>query len=252
MRSKMRPTRRPRRVRRVRRAKRGLGRSVPRRSLQFKPYNYQFKLQPQLLVPSTAALGTYVFNGAQAPFTNLEIFNGSPSSGFSGYQDLGLATSFNLQDINQYQKYTTMYDAYKINKITINVECLSNFASQGILLPTIWMYYDQDDSAVPVLIQTLTGKQGVKKHAFGTKRSVSFSFTPTLQNTAFGNGGSQPVVVASKPQWINCNYPLVPHQALKIWIADTPKSLTADIPTVFAYRINMTYDVSFRSPLAVY
>lgn len=254
----------PRKSKRSGRAKRGLGSRVPRRSLQFKPYTYQFKLLPQLITvnndPAVSLIAWKVANpggaGALAgiqPLSQSELGYFSPANGFSNCCDLGLATAFQLTDIVNYTAYQTMYDAYRINKVTMTIEYLNNVINAGLqsFMPTIWMYYDQDDQGLPTTASLLTGKQGVKKHVFGSdkKNSVSFSFTPTVQQTVAASSGSANALVASKPQFINCAYPSIPHQALKLWISDCPARLTADSIVESAFRINWTYDVSFRSPI---
>lgn len=261
-----RKTKRPaRRNRKQRKSKRtGLGRSVPRRSLQFKNYTYQFKLLPQLITvnndPAASLIAWKVANpggaGALAgiqPLSQSELGYFSPSNGFTNCCDLGLATAFQLTDIVNYTAYTTLYDAYKINKVTMTIEYLNNVINAGLqsFMPTIWMYYDQDDQGLPTTASLLTGKQGVKKHTFGSdrKNTVSFSFTPTVQQTVAASSGNANAMVAAKPMFINSAYPSIPHQALKLWIADCPARLSADGLVESAFRINWTYDVSFRSPI---
>lgn len=189
----------------------------------------------------------------QAPFTTGEVAYSAASTGFGHHADLGLATAFQLSDITSFQAYQVMYDAYKINKVTLNVEWL-NAGSAAELQPTIWMYYDQDDQGVPTTATRLVGKQGVRKHTFGTDRrnTVSFSFTPTVQQSLTGGGGTQPALVAAKPTWLNCTFPSVPHQALKLWITDVPTRLTTDDIVQAAFRLNFTYHVSFRSPILAF
>jgi len=193
----------------------------------------------------------------QQPITTgeLAIYDGAGGATLFA-QDVAAATAFQLTDIASYASYTTLYDAYKINKVTMTIEYLNNTstAGSGFYNPTIWMYYDQDDQLVPGNLSTIVGKQGVRKHVFGSdrKNSVSFSFTPTVQMEV-ANNNNTPVaaLVAAKPMWLNCNNASVAHQALKLWISDLPKNTVDKTPQV-AFRINWTYHVSFRSPIKAF
>lgn len=263
MRSTRRPTRRPRRVRRVRRAKRGIRSTVPRRSLQFKPYNYRFKPPPQLLVasstvaaPNQTAWQFSIVNDAGAlPLTNnatnLQIIGSS--TGLSNFCDIGLACTFKLDDCITYQSFTQLYDAYKITKVSLTIEYLNNVSGIGgaALMPTIYMYYDQDDANVPTSQVRVIGKQGMRLHHFNTGKQAktTFKFSPTIPQLAIADaeGTISQAMVASKPQWIDCAAPSVPHYAFKALITDL---YAPGVPVVNVFRLNWTYDVQFRSPVA--
>ena len=239
--------------------RKGLGATVPRRSLQFKNYSYELKLLPQIIVPTVGAVTWGIANpgagfAGQQPLTTGEIgvYDGAGGA-LLNCQDLGLATAFQLTDAVNYTKFTTLYDAYKINKVTMTIEYLNNQTQpgSGFYNPSIWMYYDQDDQIVPANLNNIVGKQGVRKHIFGSdrKNTVTFSFTPTIQmETANVNNTVVPAVVTAKPMWLNCNNANIPHQALKMWITDLSRNTVDKSPAV-AFRVNWTYHVSFRSPI---
>ena len=167
-------------------------------------------------------------------------------------QDLAGGVSFQLNDLASVNNFTILYDAYKITKVNCTIEYLNNSSQAGLgyFNPTIWMYYDQDDAATPASLAPLTGKQGVRKHTFGSdrKNKVSFSFTPTLAIDVEASTGNVPGIVAAKPSWVNCAFPNAIHNALKFWISDVPAAFADNTPPC-AFRINWTYHVSFRSPI---
>jgi len=251
-----------------RNAKAKFARSVPRSLGQFMPYNYRFKLLPQI-IKNDPATGGFVVAGTPAgffPLTGSHLSTNGAATGFPNYLDLGISARFRLSDIGNYATFTSMYDAYKINRISLTIESLSNVAAQNTtgVLPTIWQYYDQDDFITPAAagpgtgMAQVLGKQGVKRHQFGSskKASVTFSFSPT-SSVAVEDGASDPstTVIAGqinkKPMWLNCAAPDVNHYGYKAWITDMYSPIVAadnTAPTV-ALRFNWSYDVSFRSPV---
>jgi len=224
---------------------------------QLKPYNYTFNLDPQLLRndPTVVASAAIVPSSAVVPISPgaLGVFVGTMAA--TGYVDLGLSSTFALTDIQNYSTFANMYDAYKINSITVDVEYLHNssIAAGGGVLPTVWMYWDQDDAVPPINVNRLTGKQGVKRWDVGDKMKSSrkFRFIPLTQNagTTTGTALGAPIV-PNKSQWINCQAPQVPHYAFKMWIQDfyTPGPTSVDV--INAFRFNWKYNVSFRSPIS--
>jgi len=251
-----------------RNAKAKYARSVPRSLGQFMPYNYRFKMLPQIL-KNDPATGSFVFAGAPAGFYPLipsHLSLQGAATGFPNYFDIGLSARFRLSDLGNYSSFTSLYDAYKINRVSVTIESLSNVAAQNTtgVLPTIWQYYDQDDYITPAAagpgtgIAQVLGKQGVKRHQFGSskKASVTFSFSPTSQ-VVVENGLSDPAdsliagQINKKPMWLNCATPDVNHYGFKAWITDMYSPIVSaenTAPTV-ALRFNWTYDISFRSPI---
>jgi len=253
------PARRPRRARRARRAIGPRNRRVAR--LTMKPYNYHFSLQSQALIPTNVP-GQIILSprGGPAPIRSAANWNiVTSATNFVNLYDISLACYFTLEDINYYNNFTSMYDAYKFGKVSLSLEYLQNVAVSGAangnatmpsVMPTVYYYWDQDDAVPPVSLLSLTAKQGVKQYTFGNGMRSTFktSFVPLVSPVV---GTSQPGTVAgivpSKREWINCTAPNVIHNALKFFITDVYLPGGIDVATCF--RLNWTYDVSFRSPL---
>lgn len=250
-------------MRRVRRARKGKGRRrsrVPRglRSAggQLKNYTFNFRPTPQVLstdLGGTIKSMTTGTTGTAGPFPILQanLATQSNSAGIANTIDWGAACTFCLQDVASYASYAGIFDAYKINKVTVEVEYLSNVAGVAAYgsMPTFWMYWDQDDAVVPTSNRTMAGRPGaIKWQPTSSNLRKRFSFKPVLANTVNGPGNvAISSVVANGSQWINCTSVAVPHNAFKLYCTDfICPTLSPNV-----VRINYTYNISFRSPLAL-
>ena len=239
-----RPARRPRRVPR--------GLKAPR--MQLKSYNYNFKLQPQSIISDiSGGVGTVIVNPANPikPIrpSSLTVVGTSLGSALSAV-DWSCSAAFQLSDIFNFSEFTELYDAYKINSVTVELQYLSNSAAvngQGIL-PTFYMYWDQDDSVPPPTLMNILGKQGVKKwQPTSSRLTKKFKFVPICANAVQDATAIFAAAVPTKSQWLDCRSPNVPHYAFKLfsqdWIAPSGGFIYN------AVRVHYTYNVSFRSPL---
>jgi len=247
-------SRRPRRPRR-RMARRS---RVPRgMRAQLRPYSYVFTLEPQILQSATTGTTPVVVNtfAGQLPIVQSNLTSNASNTGFTNNWDFGLACHHNARDIANWSSYFGIYDAYKITKITAKIEYLANTAGpQGsALLPTVWAYWDQDDTAVPTNIAALTGKTGVKMFTYNaTKRIFNFTFRPTIRESVetSANANSPYAISGRGNQWINCggDGTIVNHYAFKMWCTDFYAAIGP--ASANAFRITWKYHVTFRSPLA--
>jgi hypothetical protein len=240
--------------RRIRRLGKKRGLRAPK--AQLKTYNYKFRLAPQLVNASQTVANDVVLNtnSPQVPIVpGLSGFTAlSSSTGVAGIADWSCACTHQLSDIAFVSNYTQLYDAYKINSVTATLEYLSNAAAvngAGII-PTFYMYWDQDDAVPPPTVANILGKAGSRRWQPTTnKMTKSFTYVPVTGNfvIATGGTGSLPAVVPNKSQWIDCTNNNIPHYALKIYCQDF---LAPGIASALnMVRIHFTYNVSFRSPL---
>lgn len=225
---------------------------------EMKPYRFKFHPASQVLTSNTTAgaLTLSASAGAgQFPVTASTYLIPASSNGLPQYFDIGLAVNFKLSDLSAYPFYTALFDAYKLGKVTLNLEYLNNvsLASGAGLMPTVYMYWDQDDAAIPANLSVITRRQGVKIRHFGnhskTVQSITIKPIPSMV-VGDGAGGTIQAGVPTKSQWLNCVDDNVPHNALKIFITDVylPGGTTVNQ----AFRFNWTYDVAFRSPLQTF
>jgi len=229
-----------------RKAKRALKKSQKR---FLKTYNYKFQLPPQVIVASQSTGGIVnVFGDGtnNVPLTPAALTVNPSLTGFAGFCELAFGTSFQLSNIENYSKYVDLYDAYKINSITLKLTYLNNnsIAGGSGLMPTCYLAWDQDSDFTPANIQAIKGIQGVRTLHFGADRTTMvFKFRPTMALVA---QGSIPGSAVTKSSWIDSVRPDVVHYAIKAWITDfyAPGIST----TANGFRLDWTYDVSFRSP----
>lgn len=220
-----------------------------------KPYRFKFTLPSQILTSagSTGMSFSTATGSGPLPLSDALRINYPSNNGLTNFVDVGLATTFKLTDLAQYTKFTGMFDAYKINKVTCNIEYLNNTSSVNTtgLLPSVYLYWDQDDAVIPSIGGlNIQAKQGVKRIQFGNKMrtSVSTSGRPKLQGligSASTVGADAAVVM--KSTWLDCISAEVQHYALKMYITDLYVPGSSAVQQ--AFRFNWTYDVSFRAPL---
>lgn len=251
-------SRRP--ARKARRGKKALGRRRRARGLvapkmQLKHYTYNFKLSPQAINASLTTADTVILNN-NSPLFPIQAtgLSGalSNSLGFAGLTDWSAACTHQLSDVLNASNFTQMYDAYRINYVTVTVEYLSNAVTptSNSILPTFYMYWDQDDAVQPPNVRNILGKQGVKKwQPTSSSLQKRFTFKPQLAVAVESDAAGVPtqVVVPGRSHWIDCSTPRVPHYAFKIYCQDFTSLGVAGAYNVV--RLHYTYNVSFRSPL---
>lgn len=221
---------------------------------QGKSYTFQFKPAPQVLTANLSA-GSVQFSTAAgagtAPLSNGKLVIQPSSNGLSSFHDVMCASSFILADLASAPTYTGLFDAYKIRKVTMNIEYLNNQStvSSSGLMPTLYTYWDQDDDAIPATVNDVTRRTGVKKFQFGhgSKTNYSFSIKPTIGTALSTNTGGLIAAGIQKAGWINCTQFAIPHYAMKFALTDLYLPGTPSVQQ--AFRINWTYTVSFRAPL---
>lgn len=226
-----------------------------------KTWTYNFKLLPQFLTNTAIAVVDIVSAPGGTigrPINNLGstipgVTNVSTTSPLGlNYVDVGLGCSHSLADIVNFNAFAQMYDAYKINYVKVEIEYLNNVSStQGqAIMPTVYSYWDQDDAVPPFNTTGIAGKQGSRVfHPTSNKTRFTMKYKPMLRDTVQTSlvATNTASVVIKPATWINCADVDVPHYAFKAWITDyytqNPNAGTN------AFRINFTYNVSFRGPL---
>lgn len=221
-----------------------------------KPYDYKIQLRPNYLLSSQTTAGAFAWataSGAagQAPFNGVSpTITGSPT-GFTGLYNLGLGTSFRLEDITSVADWQNMYDAYRINKIVCEVEFIQNVAAgasgQGSVLPTLYMVYDQDSAGNPPNLLTIQGQQGVKRFCVGDKGKVRFGMSIRPRSQQLLAAPSTSYGVNRPGMWLNCASSAINHFGLKFYITDLLAAGTNVAET--AVKFQFTYYMSFRGPL---
>jgi hypothetical protein len=228
-----------------------------------KSYTYNFKLLPQFLTNTalgavdivTATGGTGLnpirqLSASPPGVSNVTSTNPLFVAGGS-FLDVGLACTHALSDLSNFSTFASMYDAYKINYVKVEIEFLSNIAAVNGLgvMPTIWLYWDQDDAVVPTLVTNPSGNMGARCfHPTASRTRFSMKYRPMIRDTVLGSiSGTQSNAVVRPSTWINCTQTDVPHYAFKAFITDYDAIAPASGHN--AFRINFTYNITFRTPL---
>jgi len=174
---------------------------------------------------------------------------------FPNYYDIAWRSTFALNDLANMNNFCLMYDQYKITGVKMEITFLQNTAEATSIavMPTLNITTDQDDSTLPSSAIQLLGKQGVRKFNFGSKGRTKFSmkFRPNpVQPLQANSTSSTAIINASVPQkltWIDCLNPAVPHFAVKAYFENVLVSSTASYSS--AFKVDLTYYVSFKQPL---
>jgi len=204
---------------------------------------------------SSGGAGVFDFSAASGaggePLVNSKRSVFPSASGLPNFFDVTLATSFKLSDCTNWPAFTSMYDAYKINSVTCNIEYLNNVSAVNStgLMPSLYLYWDQDDAVVPTNVVLLQQKQGVKRRQFGNRgvTSIRTSGRPKLSVGAIDSGGVLDASIVMKSQFLDCVNSNIQHYALKMAITDL--YLPGSSAVTQAIRFNWKYNVSFRAPL---
>nr|WPR18756.1 MAG: capsid protein [Skomarfal virus 55] len=257
--------RRPNRPRRMAARKSRIGRGLGGNTgASNKVYTYNFSLGSQLIRSGLSNTEPPVnIVGAAAPWSAAANFSSTASQSTLPFTyDVGFAGVFKLNDIQNFAAFTPMYDQYRINKITLELEDLTSPSySPGVsvggvpgasvqpLNSTVYLAVDYDDAAVPSVVANIQRRQGVRKLTANTGRNrMRITFKPSVivgveQSLATLNGAA----INKKGMWLDCSNASVNHYGLKGWISDFLS--TGQVSQLSCYRMTWSYNVSFRQPI---
>lgn len=244
---KMRPRRRVARKRRVPRRRIG---GTGSRAIE-KVYTYTMKPNQAYLSCAYTTPGLLIVSPLSAPLT-FPLLSGTTASktNFTGYYDFGAGISFQLADLANYTAYTGIYDNYKINSITLELEYMQSYAvntSTGVN-PTVYAVQDHDDSNTPGVISNVTSHAGCKNFRFGNKGQSTFKITikPRLAANVYGSNLTS-IGYQQAQGWQDCNFPNNQYYGLKLWFTDVYLPGQENVNTAFRWK--WTYNVSFKGGL---
>lgn len=139
-----------------------------------------------------------------------------------GTRQGGIGISFNLQACMDYNDFTQLFDRYKITGIKLkflfqnNVSALQAVGNRAPL-PLITYAFDADDANSPPTRQAVAVKQYAKEKILNGNRTFSVFYKPRLSKLVY-NGIITSAYTSSKPEWLDCNNPSVPHFGVKLWL----------------------------------
>lgn len=228
-----------------------------------KIYTYNFSLGSQILRSGTSQTEPPVnLVGAAQPWSVANNFQfAAAQSSLPFTYDVGFAGTFSLNDVLNHPSFVLMYDQYRINHITLELENLTSPSySPGVsvagvpgaavqpLNSTVYLAIDRDDATVPLSVDKVQRFQGVRKLTTNTAHNrMRIKFKPNAI-ISMEVPSANPLGGLAKPggQWLDCATENVTHYGLKGWITDWVSG--GNISQVSAYRMTWTYNVSFRQP----
>jgi len=224
---------------------------------QLKSYNFTYNLTPQTWYAALGGSEPVLSSGRQL------IGNTVSSSGFwgavtpsndtgsmPGYSDITMSMAHQILDSSGAIIASSMFDAYKINKVTAEVEYVGNLASgfAGII-PSFYLYWDQDDTSPPANISVQLAKTGVRRwQPTASNLKTRFSYVPIPRASA-GNGGTASFnpMVPKGAQWTNCQYTSLLHNAFKMYVSNFYAPMQSATQG-HMFKVSFKYNISFRSP----
>jgi len=237
------------------RTKKGKAKKTRRVSQALKVYRTSFTQQAAYLVTKTTGLGT------ANSITGYNVGSVSPAligppvtakSGFADFYDFAQSFQFKLQDLKNAQFYTQIYDQWRLDSISITVQCMSTQAQIGnlTLMPTLYMATDFDDAGIVTGLDGIVGRSGYRRFQFGQKAQNAFTFTLKPKRAALMYNDVTSLVGYSSPAngWNDCNDPQITYYGIKAWFTDVwaPNSNTVNT----AFKIDVKYNLAFRTPIS--
>lgn len=163
-------------------------------------------------------------------FTLTDVNSSSAGNQFFGY-------SFNLTQLPNFAEFTSLFDAYRINKILVKFVPNHNSSDVGVTaqnIPNFHSVLDYNDATAPASLNQMY-EYANWKMTRGTAIHKRIFRPTTLDSVDTGSGA----VSSSNPQWkqwINTGNANVNHYGLKVGIEIS----------------QATYDISWRPYITVY
>jgi hypothetical protein len=156
-------------------------------------------------------------------------------------------TYFQLNDIPQAATFTSLFDQYRIDKITVvftpNLAITGIFSAANALLltpPQLWYAIDYDNASVIAPLTSLMEYEGVRMVQAQDGKPITITFKPRAALAAYAGAFTSYANVGN--MWIDCANTTVQHYGVK-WGIPCPVS-TSFVPT--SWSANVEYTISFR------
>lgn len=147
----------------------------------------------------------------------------------------GYAFSFALSDVNGYANFTTVFDDYRIDQVTVVLNPL-NF--DPVNRSYAYVYVDYNDSSTPTLSQAVSAENMFIVPG-GTP--CEYTFRPKIQAAYYSTITTQ-YGPASSGSWMSTQYPGAPYYGLKIVTAATTSTAAA------LFAVSFHYVLQFKHP----
>lgn len=158
-----------------------------------------------------------------------------------------LAYSFNLRNALNAVDFTSLYDMYRINKVTIYLERqLNQTGTVTVNSPNnqrIRVCHDYNDNDPLLAENAYLEYSNCKSYQVIGGGTIKITLYPKIANkveNVLGGTGFQ--AIASNKVWLNTVDDRIPHFGVKMFI---PSYVTSDGVTLFKVRVK--YDLSFKN-----
>lgn len=208
---------------------------------------FSFRRNGQLLRITQTGLNAITFNDAAEPW-KYTTNTATVSDSMTNTIQWGTAFQFNLSQCLQSQDFTSLFDRYKINAVSLKIMYQASDALTGgaSVLPIINYCYDYDDDAAPLSQSVVMAKQKAKSVILSANRPITIMIRPRVPTaiqwgtTALNTLG----LGVSKSMYINSTYHTAPHFGVKFWMNNfyTPTGANNQI------SIQPTFYLSCKDP----
>lgn len=131
--------------------------------------------------------------------------------------DQGFAYPFALNQIPGSSDFTGLFDRYRINRIDLTFSWSLPYIAPGggILHPTMYVYMDDDDAAIPITRNDVLERQAMQTFTFSEmNNTLTTTITPRWIQSRAGISTN----LAPKGTWIDMATPAVQHYGVKGWV----------------------------------
>lgn len=143
------------------------------------------------------------------------------------WQNQDGALVFKLSDMPNYTRWTAMYDAFRIKRAVVR---FINGTAGGVNYtaldhqgtPQLFVVNDHDDASISTTFETDILSNSATRHKL-LLNEYSHSIVPTAALRTYNDTNLTQVgyAEAAKNQWIDCDYPDVPHYGVKYMVPTT-------------------------------
>lgn len=155
--------------------------------------------------------------------------------------DFGLGFLHTLGQLPSFAEFTTLFDAYKLDCVTLRFVWRPGSASDGF--PTLLWCFDPDDGIAPSTESEMMERQGTKYTSFSSSRTmVRHRYKPHASVALLTNGGVQRKGFGGGDVWCDMATTDVGYFGSKVWFAGFNTAITPSA-SILVYA---TYDLRLR------
>jgi hypothetical protein len=149
--------------------------------------------------------------------------------------DFGNGWSFNMAQIPDFGEFTTLYDAYCLDSVTMKFVLFNNVAEK---YPTLLLAPDYDDAAAPTAEADLLTMEGCRVLPFTpSKRDHTITVRPRVAQTLFRTGVTSSYGWGKSGQLVDIATTDTPHYGVRSWVVNYNSTDTAGA----VIRVFITY-----------